>query len=143
MTEVILFLLVSMALTPPTYAELVSFLNTDRTNVRQYVTGEYVCWNYACDLIQAAEAADIPMIYIGLDFEGGGHAIVATLTEDRGVVFVEPQLDRPAHVVDGFNYWSWFYGPNVRRNSTILDIRVYEGMARCEYLTDNYRNGGD
>ncbi len=139
MIETILFLLVSMLLTPPTYAELIDFLNKDMVNTNQYVSGEYVCWNFACDLLQSAAEAEIPMIYIGLDFEGSSHAIVATITEDKGILFIEPRLDRPAYVIEGFNYWSWFYGPNITTGDTILNIRIYEGMARCDYLNDKYR----
>ena len=134
--KIIVFIMSTSLLSVPTYAELIGFLNKDNVNKNRYVENEYVCWNYACDLMNNANEANINMFYIQLAGPGINHALVATMTSDKGIVFIEPQLDRPAYVVDGFNYWSWFYGPHTTADGTIQDILIYEGAARCDYLKE-------
>ena len=136
MLELIAFVIGLSMLSTPTYAELITFLNKNDVNKAHYVPGEYVCWNYACDLLEDATEAGIGMVYIQLIFPESSHAIVATLTSDRGVLFIEPQSDRPAHVSEGFKYWSWFVGTHYSRSDTILDVQVFEGPARCELLQE-------
>ena len=120
-------------LSTPTYSELLLFLNRNEVNKAPYVYGEHVCWNFACDLLSDAHDEGMNMVYIGLEFEHSAHAIVAVLTSDHGVVFIEPQSDLPAHLEEGFDYWTWFYGPFHNRDDTIVNVSLY-GSEHCGFM---------
>ena len=74
----------------PTWAELVSFLNQDKTDKLIYDLSTFVCTGFAETLHNQAEKAGIRSAFVGIDFQTGpGHAINAFETTDRGLVFVD------------------------------------------------------
>jgi len=77
----------------PTYQEMVEFIHQDTTDGNQY-TVVYVCDNFAKDVIHNARDKGMRAGYVLLEEPyGSGHAIVCFETKDRGMYFLEPQLD--------------------------------------------------
>lgn len=78
-----------------TWKELAHFLDTDHTNWKTYNPDNYVCLDFAIDLVENAKKQNINARIIGVDFTNGetGHAFVAFETSDKGTVYVEPQED--------------------------------------------------
>ena len=74
--------------------ELQSFLSKDHTNWNEF-TEEYVCVNYAMDLVVNASEQDIHAWLVAVYFkkEEDGHAFVAFETTDKGIIWIEPQTD--------------------------------------------------
>jgi len=88
----------------PTYAELMDFLAQDSTDSNPYIDGAYVCFDYAADLNNAADAAGFPAAYVRLRSDDWGHAIVAFETADKGLVYIEPQSDKEVTIQLGKPY---------------------------------------
>lgn len=88
----------------PTYAELMAFLVNDKTDEKPYIDGEYVCFEYAAELNNNADAVGIQAAYVRLRSNDWGHAVVAFQTVDRGLIFIEPQSDTPVELVAGKPY---------------------------------------
>jgi len=78
----------------PTYKELREFLAGDKTDFNLFIRGEHVCFDFAAELNNSAEANSLRAAYVRIRFEKWGHAVVAFETVDRGLVFIEPQTDR-------------------------------------------------
>ncbi len=85
----------------PTHKEMREFLTRDKTDSNPFVTGEYVCSDFAAELNNNAEANGIRAAYVRIRAEKWGHALVAFETTDRGIVFIEPQSDREVELVIG------------------------------------------
>ena len=83
-----------VALRNPTYSELNDFLAQDKTDSNEYVSGRYVCFEFATELNNNAEANGIRAAYVRIRFNEWAHAVVAFDTVDRGLIFIEPQSDR-------------------------------------------------
>jgi hypothetical protein len=80
---------------PITWMQLVSFLEKDPTNLNKY-TPDYVCLNFAEDLVEDAQNENIQAWIVGVQlYAPEDHAIVVFKTTDRGVVYIEPQDDNP------------------------------------------------
>jgi hypothetical protein len=80
---------------PITWMQLVSFLKEDPTNLNKY-TPDYVCLNFAEDLVEDAQNENIQAWIVGIQlYAPEDHAIVAFKTTDKGVVYIEPQDDNP------------------------------------------------
>ncbi len=92
------------ALRDPTYRELQHFLDRDKTDEKKYVKDGYVCVDFAAAVNNNAEAKGIRSAYVSLVYPDSGHAIVAFQTIDRGLVYIEPQLDREVKLKVGFSY---------------------------------------
>jgi len=88
----------------PTYDELMQFLAADKTDENPYIEGEYVCFEYAADMNNNADALGIQAAYVRLRSNDWGHAVVAFQTVDRGLIFIEPQSDAPVELVKGKPY---------------------------------------
>ncbi|MEK7354529.1 MAG: hypothetical protein AABZ77_08505 [Chloroflexota bacterium] len=88
----------------PTYSELTAFLAADKTDSNTYVDGHYVCFDYAADVNNKADAAGIQAAYVRLRSTDWGHAVVAFDTVDRGLVYIEPQSDQEVKLVLGQPY---------------------------------------
>ena len=73
----------------PTWARLLDFLRNDRTDERAYVSGVYMCGDYARDVQNNAERAGIRAAYVAIDLSSGNHALNAFKTTDRGLVFID------------------------------------------------------
>ncbi len=136
--------------TDPTFAELVAFLEKDRTDEYSYIVGPpknaFVCSDFAETIHNNAEAAGIRAAWVGIDIEGEteAHALNAFETTDLGLVYIDctgkglwddpanrSSVDRRARVEIGKPYalagmntpasQFWFYiSSNPARNSLKL-----------------------
>ena len=88
----------------PTFSELMAFLAADKTDSKPYIDGQYVCFDYAADVNNNADAARIQAAYVRLRSKDWGHAVVAFDTVDRGLVYIEPQSDQEVKLVLGQPY---------------------------------------
>jgi len=76
--------------TNPSWMQLKNFLKTDKTDMRQYILGSYVCCNYVEDVHNNAEAAGIRSAAVVVEFtEDESHALNAFKTTDRGLVYID------------------------------------------------------
>ncbi len=82
---------------PVTWMQLVSFLDTDHTNWNEYNSNNYVCLDFAIDLVENARKQRIKAWVVLVKFVGDdvGHAFTGFETTDKGIVFIEPQTDIP------------------------------------------------
>ena len=80
---------------PITWKELVNFLVKDHTNWNRYILNKYDCLDFSVDLVANAGKQNIKAWIIAVEFKSDatGHAFVAFVTSDHGVVYVEPQAD--------------------------------------------------
>jgi len=105
----------------PTYQEMKDFLAQDRTDTKTYISGEYVCSDFATDVNNEAEAEGIRCAIVELRYPRDfAHAIVAFETTDRGLIFVEPQFDSEVTVKVGQSY-SQTNGYDMPAYSDIID----------------------
>ncbi len=122
----------------PTYAELIDFLNRNPVNKNRYIPGEYVCWNFACDLQRDAHAEGMYMDYWYIATPSFAHALVGVLTSDKGIVFIEPQNDHPMKVEIGIRYWQWLRGPYFynyyTEDDTITTMVGWGTQTRCNIM---------
>ena len=88
----------------PTYSEMIAFLAADKTDSEAYIDGHYVCFDYAADVNNNADAAGIQAAYVRLRSSDWGHAVVAFDTIDRGLIYIEPQSDAEVKLVTGQPY---------------------------------------
>jgi hypothetical protein len=77
--------------TPPTWQELMAFLEADTTDQKPYNADSFACVAFAEELHNNAEAAGIEAAFVGVQFEDRevGHALNAFNTTDRGLVFID------------------------------------------------------
>jgi hypothetical protein len=77
----------------PTWNELMSFLQQDKTEMIPYVNGSFVCADFAETLFNNAEKAGIRAGYVCMNLNSGwgdvGHDCNAFNTTDRGLVFID------------------------------------------------------
>ena len=83
----------------PTHKEMREFLARDKTDSNPFIKGEYVCFDFAAELNNNAEANGIRAAYVRIRSKKWGHAVVAFETVDRGLIFIEPQSDREIELV--------------------------------------------
>lgn len=86
------------------YGGVREFLAQDTTDSNRFVTGEYVCADFAAQLNNNAENNGIRAAYVRIRAKHWGHALVAFNTVDRGIVFIEPQSDSEVKLVIGESY---------------------------------------
>ncbi len=77
--------------TPPTWQELMAFLESDTTDQNPYNADSFACVAFAEELHNNAEAAGIEAAFVGVQFDDRevGHALNAFNTTDRGLVFID------------------------------------------------------
>ena len=63
------------AATDPTFAQLESFLLSDKTDQNIYIPGAYVCADFARDVYNNAEKAGIRAAFVGIEFTGTARAM--------------------------------------------------------------------
>lgn len=109
-----------------TYTELVEFLAADRTDSNEFVSGEYVCFDFAAELNNSAEASGIRAAYVRIRSKEWAHAVVAFETVDRGVIFIEPQSDMAVELTIGKPYPWWMTGASspMRYTDVIEEIQI-------------------
>lgn len=72
----------------PTWAELMSFIKSDKTDSQTY--GINLCGWFANKVFSDAEAQGIRAAFVTIDFqEGIGHALNAFNTTDKGLVYID------------------------------------------------------
>lgn len=92
----------------PTYDELKDFLARDLTDTNTFIKDKYVCFDFASDLNNNAEANGIRTAYVRIRAEEWGHALVAFDTTDKGLIYIDPQSDKEIDLVIGEPYpWNW------------------------------------
>jgi hypothetical protein len=89
----------------PTYFEAQQFVASDKTASHPYVIGSYTCANFAADFRSNALRAGYECGIVFLYFpDNACHALNCFNTTDKGLVFVEPQLDKFVNVTVGKTY---------------------------------------
>ena len=80
---------------PVTWMELVKFIEDDHTNWNEFDINNYVCLDFAIDLVENAGKKNIKAWIVAVDFDNQelGHAFAAFETTDHGIVYIEPQGD--------------------------------------------------
>jgi hypothetical protein len=75
----------------PTFAQLMNFISSDKTDEKTYIPGVYVCTDYARDIHDNAEKAGIRAGWVGIEFKNQniGHACNVFQTNDRGLVYID------------------------------------------------------
>jgi len=73
----------------PTWVELLDFLLKDKTDEKAYVSGIYMCGDFANDVHNNAERAGIRAAYVVVTLPSAYHALNAFKTTDRGLVFID------------------------------------------------------
>ncbi len=119
---------------PITWMELQDFLAKDHTNWNKY-TDEYVCVNFAMDLVANAKKQNINAWIVLVSFKDtpDGHAFVAFETTDKGIVWIDPQSDYSYRVVDaGKNLCSAVVDTNFCNFGVITEILQ---PAECNAVT--------
>jgi len=72
------------------WEQVKEFVMEDDTNSHAYITGSFVCADFAALLHNRAETAGIKTAYVSLDFVSGpAHALDAFNTTDRGLVYID------------------------------------------------------
>lgn len=89
----------------PTYNEAVIFIELDRTEEHHYRNQEYTCAHFAADFKRNALNAGYRCGYVLVLFINWSHALNCFNTTDRGLIFVEPQLDELVTLSRGEPYW--------------------------------------
>ncbi len=77
----------------PEVKTIKDFLRKDKTNEEEYDEFHFNCVDYTQRLVNNLFSEGIYSCYTYIEFENGGHAIVAINTTDKGVIYVEPQDD--------------------------------------------------
>jgi hypothetical protein len=125
--------------TNPTYAQLLTFLRTDTTDMYRYIKDYFMCGNFAETLHNRAEAAGIRTGFVIIWYNyGEGHAIDAFVTTDQGLKYVDDtgsetpgpsSLDSTVTMKIGSLYQPVFLFPSgyyfIYDNKRVTDIEIY------------------
>jgi flagellar biosynthesis/type III secretory pathway protein FliH len=103
----------------PTYQEMMSFIAADKTNLNTYHDPDYVCWNFASDVMNNAFKAGYRCGWVYIECADTAHAIVCFNTPDRGLIFIEPQKDQIVDLRVGGTL-SWLGLPYTVENYAIV-----------------------
>jgi len=93
-----------IVLKDPTYGELMSFLEEDKTDEHEYVEGVYTCSNFASELNNNAEENGFRAAYVYMEYSESAHTLAAFDTVDKGLIFIEPQFDDEVVVSVGISF---------------------------------------
>lgn len=77
----------------PTYTEMLAFIAADQTDQNTYNADTYNCYDFTRDVCNNAFNAGYRAGDVYIEFPNSAHAIVCFNTVDRGLIFIEPQLD--------------------------------------------------
>jgi hypothetical protein len=95
----------SPVLRRPTYLQVQEFIQYDTTDNHCYVNGSYACSNFASDFrTNAARAGYECGLVVVLFVDLKSHELDCFNTTDKGVIFVEPQLDQIVNITIGQPY---------------------------------------
>ena len=80
----------------PTYDQMMTFIQEDTTDLNIYNYPNYVCEDFARDVVNHAKEKKIRASLVCLNYDSqfyDAHSIVFFETTDKGAYFLEPQLD--------------------------------------------------
>jgi hypothetical protein len=91
----------------PTHNEVLEFIQEDETDKLEYVEGEFECLDFCMTFRNNAFKKGYISYTVWIDSEGQsfGHTIIAFNTTDRGMVYLDPQLDYFVDLGVGVDYW--------------------------------------
>jgi hypothetical protein len=116
---VTLTLVSGSSLQNPTFDQAVRFIASDPTDRHPYITGEYVCSNFADDFQTNAKKVGFNCgIVTVLSSNLSSHALNCFNTTDKGMIFVEPQTDNLIKLDSNELYYSPSEGP--QENLTVI-----------------------
>lgn len=74
----------------PTYDQMISFIQADRTDRNEYIPESYTCGDFAEDVQNNAEIAGYNCAWVYIEFnDGTKHACNAFKTTDQGLIFID------------------------------------------------------
>lgn len=88
----------------PTFQEVRDFILKDPTNRNRFALNQYECRHFAIEVNNNAEANGLRCAFVLLCYDTGQHAVVAFDTVDRGLIYIEPQIDAAIHPEVGGTY---------------------------------------
>ena len=95
----------STTLRNPTYSELLTFLEQDRTDELPSIENKFVSGDFAITLRDNALKAGFRSAWVGLELGPvNGHGLNAFQTTDKGLVYIEPQADAIVYLEVGQPY---------------------------------------
>ena len=89
----------------PTYQELKSFIEEDKTNESIY-SDNYNCYDFSSKLKTNAFNEGLRSYFVYIEFKLAAHGVVAFNTTDRGLIFIEPKNDKEINVAVGARMFS-------------------------------------
>lgn len=91
----------------PTYDEVLEFIGEDETDEMDYVEGEFECLDFCMMFRNNAFKKGYISYTVWIDFVGQsfGHSIIGFNTTDRGMIYLDPQLDYFVDLGVGVDYW--------------------------------------
>lgn len=91
----------------PTHDEVLEFIQEDDTDEMLYVEGEFECLDFCMMFRNNAFKKGYISYTVWIDFVGQtfGHSIIAFNTTDKGMVYLDPQLDYFVDLQVGIDYW--------------------------------------
>jgi len=91
----------------PTHDEVLKFIGEDETDEVEYVEGEFECLDFCMMFRNNAFKKGYISYTVWIDFVGQsfGHSIIGFNTTDRGMVYLDPQLDYFVDLGVGVDYW--------------------------------------
>jgi hypothetical protein len=96
----------------PTYQQVIDFLKNDKTDLRLYIPGNFMCMDFAFNVQSNALAVNIRCGVIYIDFESGpGHVCNVWHTTDRGLIFTDSQGPK-----------DFDYDPNIDSYDRFVDV---------------------
>jgi len=117
----------------PTYKEVLTFLEQDKTDKNEFVEdtyGVYVCSHFARDVCNNAEEEGLRCAFVEVRYLDKGHSIIAFNTFDKGLVYFDAQTDERVKPVVGKRYYQCiepepgYYYERPSFDDTIMDILV-------------------
>jgi len=118
------------SLRSPTYLEAQQFMALDKTDSHLYVKGSYTCANFAADFRSNAVRAGYECGCVFVYFQdNSSHELNCFITTDRGLLFVEPQLDKFVNVTVGKSYQIGNFSVLPISNDTVLRYYIDWQMA--------------
>ncbi|MFA5056091.1 MAG: hypothetical protein WC562_07975 [Dehalococcoidia bacterium] len=114
----------------PSYAELIGFLATDKTNEITYSFPDFVCLQFSLTLRENANkqgwrCAFVETNSVLIGSSGyNSHAISAFNTTDRGIIYIDPQTDRICLIGEQTTQPSMCCGENIEELYNLCDIPI-------------------
>lgn len=78
----------------PRYKDIIDFFRIDKTDENKWDEHSYDCTAFSNDIVKNAIDNNMFMCTVEIQWETGGHIIVAINTSDKGLIYIEPQTDR-------------------------------------------------